>query len=124
MEEYAADLKSLYDKAHNYRVRRTRDEDLVRKFLDGLNNEELKCEIEFHKEPKNIDEAVYYAVNYVQIRSSGRGDRNGEQNARRVTSEASENLDFRTNQRARDSGPMYRNRYWNERFKTKFDIKR
>ena len=35
-EEYAADLKMLYDKAHGYRDRRIRDEDLVRRFLDGL----------------------------------------------------------------------------------------
>ncbi|KAH3883510.1 hypothetical protein DPMN_007468 [Dreissena polymorpha] len=95
----------------------------IRKCLEGLNNEELKCEIEFHKEPKNIDEAVYYAINYFQIRSSGMGDRNGKHNARRVTLDTSENLDFRTNQRARDSGPMYRNRYGNDRFKSKGDIK-
>ncbi|KAH3733260.1 hypothetical protein DPMN_039685 [Dreissena polymorpha] len=71
----------------------------------------------------NIDEAVYYAVNYVHIRSSGRGDRNGKHNARRVTLDTSENLDFGTNQCARDSGPMYRNRYGNDRFKSIVDIK-
>ncbi|KAH3868752.1 hypothetical protein DPMN_031904 [Dreissena polymorpha] len=111
MEEYAAVLKLLYYMAHSYRDKRTRNEDLVRKFLNGINNEDLKCKIKFHKDPKNIDEAVYYAVYYVQIRSSGRGDGNGKHTARRVTSDASKNLDFRTNQRTRDSWPMYRNRY-------------
>ena len=31
-EEFAADLKRLYDKAHGYRDRKTREEDLMRKF--------------------------------------------------------------------------------------------
>jgi hypothetical protein len=32
-EDYAADLKMLYDKAHGFRDRQTREEDLVRKFF-------------------------------------------------------------------------------------------
>ncbi|KAH3782969.1 hypothetical protein DPMN_160894 [Dreissena polymorpha] len=41
-EEYAAELKRLYDKAHTRRDYRTRQEDLVRKFLDGLRDEEVR----------------------------------------------------------------------------------
>ena len=41
IEEYAADLKRLYDKAHGYRSKRATDKDLVRKFLEGLLNEDL-----------------------------------------------------------------------------------
>ena len=59
LEEYAADLKRLYDKAHGYRSRRAWDEDSVRRFLEGLLDDELKFELEFNKEPANIDEAVY-----------------------------------------------------------------
>lgn len=68
-EEYAAELKMLYDKAHGYRDRRTRDEDLLRRFLDGIRDEEARFEIEFHKEPSTIDEAVYHVVNFIQTRN-------------------------------------------------------
>lgn len=33
-EDYAADLKMLYDKAHGYRDKRTREKDVLRKSLD------------------------------------------------------------------------------------------
>lgn len=75
IEEYAADLKRLYDKAHGYRDRRTRDEDLVRRFLDGLKDEELKFQVEYHKEPSNIDEAVFHVVNLIQTRNASKSDR-------------------------------------------------
>ena len=35
-EEYAAELKALYDKAYPNREGRTRNEDLLRRFMDGL----------------------------------------------------------------------------------------
>jgi len=59
-EDYAAELKRLYDKAHKQRDRSTRDEDLVRRFLDGLVDQGVKFEVEYHKEPRNIDEAVFH----------------------------------------------------------------
>ena len=74
-EDYAADIKMLYDKAHGYRDRRTREEDLVRRFLDGLRDDEIRFEVEFHKEPETIDEAVYHMVNFVQTRNSAGSDR-------------------------------------------------
>ncbi len=83
-EEYAADLKMLYDKAHGFRDRQTRDEDLVRRFLDGLLDEDVRFEVEFHKEPHNIYEAVYQAVNLLQIRNSCRGERRNRNTARRA----------------------------------------
>ncbi|KAH3712921.1 hypothetical protein DPMN_072681 [Dreissena polymorpha] len=52
----------LYDREHPHRDRRTRDKDLVRRFLDGLQDEEVKFEVEYHKEPTTIDEAVYNVV--------------------------------------------------------------
>ena len=67
-EEFAADLKRLYAKAYKFRDDRTRQEDLVRRFLDGLKRSEARFEIEFHKEPINIDEAVRHAVNFVQTK--------------------------------------------------------
>ena len=67
-EEYASELKCLYDKAHKVRDIQTRREDLVRRFLDGLRDEEVRCEVEYVKDPSDIDEAVYHVVNYIQTR--------------------------------------------------------
>ena len=49
----------LYDKAHASRDRQTRTEDLLRRFLDGLNDERAIFHIEFVKEPSDIDQAVF-----------------------------------------------------------------
>ena len=68
IEEYAADLKRLYAKAYKFRDSKTRQEDLVRRFLDGMRDSEARFEIENHKEPDDIDEAVYHAVNFIQTR--------------------------------------------------------
>ena len=83
-ENYAAELKMLYDKAHKNRARSVRDEDLVRRFLDGLLDQEAKFEVEYHKEPKNIDEAVFHVVNLIQMKSGYRYDRQNRQQARRT----------------------------------------
>ena len=68
MEEFAADLKRLYAKAYKNRDCRTKQEDLVRRFLDGMRDNEARFEIEYHKEPDDIDEAVYHAVNFIHTR--------------------------------------------------------
>ena len=47
----------------------TRREYLVRRFLDGLRHEEVRWEVEYVKEPENIDEAVYYKISNIQPRS-------------------------------------------------------
>ena len=67
-EEYAADLKRLYAKAYKGRDSKTRQEDLVRRFLDGLKDNEARFEVEYHKEPTDIDTAVYHVVNFIQTR--------------------------------------------------------
>lgn len=73
-EEFASDLKRLYDLAHGYRDKRIRQEDLMRRFLDGLADEEISFQVEFHKEPTTIDDAVFHVVNYIQTRRSKRYD--------------------------------------------------
>ena len=71
-EEYASELKMLYDKAHGYRDRKTRQEDLVRKFLDGLWDEDVRFAVEYQKEPEDIDEAVFHVVNFIQTKMSSK----------------------------------------------------
>ena len=68
VEEYAAELKRLYDKAHTDRSANTRKEDLLRRFLNGLQDDRARFEIEYHKEPDNIDEAVSHVVNYTEAK--------------------------------------------------------
>lgn len=68
VEEYAAELKCLYDKAYGCRDAEIRREDLLRKFLDGLQDEEARFEVEFNKDPFSIDEAVDYVVNFLEVR--------------------------------------------------------
>ena len=70
-EEFAAELKRLYAKAYSFRGEATRQEDLVRRFLDGLRDSEARFEIEYNKEPVNIDDAVYHVVNFVQTKRRG-----------------------------------------------------
>ena len=91
VEEYAADLKRLYSKAHQSRDARTRQEDLVRLFLDGLRDNDARFEIEYNKEPEDIDEAVYHSVNFLQTRRRSNpdafADKKFKKFARRATDE-------------------------------------
>ena len=66
--EYAADLKRLYDKAHSNRDTQTRNEDLLRRFLDGLNDDEARFAVEFNKDPNTIDEAVNQVINFQEAK--------------------------------------------------------
>ena len=70
VEEYAAELKKLYDKAHARRDKETRREDLLRRFLDGLIDEKARFHVEFVKEPNNIDEAVFQVVSFLETKQT------------------------------------------------------
>lgn len=70
VEEYAAELKKLYDKAHARRDKETRREDLLRRFLDGLLDEKARFHVEFVKEPNNIDEAVFQVVSFQETKQT------------------------------------------------------
>jgi len=83
VEDYAAELKSLYDKAYPNRDGVTRREDLLRKFLDGLLDERTQMQVEYLKEPSDIDQAVYEVVNYLETRKRGRREKT-KQHARMV----------------------------------------
>ena len=74
VEEYAADLKRLYSKAQQSRDARTRKEDLVRRFLNGLRDNDARFEIEYNKEPEDRDKAVNHAINFLQTRRRSNPD--------------------------------------------------
>lgn len=65
---FAAELKKLYFKAHPDRDRKTSNEDLLRRFLDGLIDEEASFHVEFFKEPIEIDDAVSEVINYLETK--------------------------------------------------------
>ena len=67
-EEYAAELKRLYDRAYAHRDSGTRQEDLLRRFLDGLYDDKARFQVEYVKEPKTIDEAVFFVVDFEETR--------------------------------------------------------
>ena len=46
-EEYAAELKRLYDRAYSQRDSETRQEDLLRRFLDGLYDAKARFQVEY-----------------------------------------------------------------------------
>ena len=64
---FASELKRLYDKAYPGRPRSIRDEDLVRKFFDGLLDVKASVQVEYHKNPTSIDHAVYEVIRYMEI---------------------------------------------------------
>lgn len=70
VEDFCADLKKLYDKAYPNRDSATRTEDLLRRFLDGLNDDKARFHVEYIKEPKNIDQAVYEVVLFQHTREN------------------------------------------------------
>lgn len=81
VEDYAAEMKNLYDKAHPKRDSETREEDLLRRFLDGLADSDAQFHVEYVNEPENIDEAVLQAVNFEE---TGRGQKHCQKIARQI----------------------------------------
>ena len=84
-EEFAAELKRLYAKAYSFRGEATRQEDLVRRFLDGLRDSDARFEVEYNKEPVNIDEAVFHVVNFVQTRRRGSAEEYSDRKFKKYT---------------------------------------
>ena len=74
--EYANELKRLYDKGHSSRPSSIRQEDLLRRFLDGISDRKIAHQIEFVKEPKSLDEAVVEVVAYQEGSKRCRGNDN------------------------------------------------
>ena len=60
-------MKKLYSKAYHNRPGRTQHEDLVRRFLNGLADDKARFHVEYIKDPQDIDETVYEAVNFIEV---------------------------------------------------------
>ena len=79
----------MYAKAYEFRDENTRQEDLVRRFLDGLRDSDARFEIEYNKEPDDIDEAVYHAVNFIQTKRRSSDDSYQDRKAKKYARRAS-----------------------------------
>ena len=103
-EEFAAELKRLYAKAYSFRSEATRQEDLVRRFLDGLRDSDAQFEVEYNKEPVNFDEAVFHVVNFVQTRRRGSSEEYSDRKFKRYTRRTNIESDGSSDEEAQEEG--------------------
>ena len=64
VEDFAAELKRLYNKAYPNRDSVTKREDLLRRFLDGIFDNKASFQVEYVKQPTDINEAVFEIVTF------------------------------------------------------------
>ena len=67
-ETYAAELKRLHGKAWPKRNTESTKEDLLQRFMNGLLDKRGKQQVEFVKNPTNIDNALNEVVKYREAR--------------------------------------------------------
>ena len=63
-ETYAVELKRLHGKAWPKRNTESTEEDLLQRFMNGLLDKKAKQQVEFVKNPTNIDNALNEVVKY------------------------------------------------------------
>ena len=83
-EAYAADLKRIYGKAFPSRDCTSRRDDLLRRFLSGLADNDASHDVEFVKDPRDIDEALEEIVKYRETREPSYADEDRGPTKRRV----------------------------------------
>ena len=66
VEKFAAELKRLYYKAYKNWDAITRQEDLLQRFVLGLNDYKARVHLELHRDPATIDDAVYEILTYME----------------------------------------------------------
>ena len=62
--KFASELKRLYNKAYRNRDKKTRQEDLIQRFLLGLQDYKARIHVELNRDPKTIEEAVEEVIMY------------------------------------------------------------
>ena len=80
IEEYAAELKRIYDKAYPGRNPEMRRQLLLQQFLSGLKDKEAKFAVEYYKEPNSLEEAVHHVVTYIEAQQGSKSQ--NRQNSR------------------------------------------
>lgn len=73
VEEYAAELKRLYDKAYPGRNPEMRRQLLLQQFLNGIRDKSAKFAVEYYKEPNSIEDAIHHVVTYLEAQQGPKG---------------------------------------------------
>ena len=97
IEEYAAEIKRVYDKAYPDRDINTREEDLLQKFLEGLKDQHAASQVQFIRKLGDIDEAVDAIVNFQELH--GKAEKSARSRLHRDSS--SEDSDYEIHQSSR-----------------------
>ena len=78
-------MKRLYDKAYKKRDAKTRQEDLLQRFLLGLQDFKARIHIELNKDPETIEEAVHEVITYTEtMKNPNQCDDNNKKAVRQV----------------------------------------
>ena len=87
IEEYAAELKRLYDKSYPGKNSEMRRQLLLQQFMNGLKDKKAKFAVEYYKEPTSIEDAVHHVVTYMETQQgphfeNGNSNRRSKKNVR------------------------------------------
>ena len=89
-ETYAAELKRLHGKAWPKRNTESTEEDLLQRFMNGLLDKKAKEQVEFVKNPTNIDNALDEVVKYREARQVSLKDMSTRRHPQRVARTSTE----------------------------------
>ena len=82
VEDYAAELKRLYDKAYPGRNPEMRRQLLLQQFLNGLMDKNAKFAVEYYKEPNSVEQAIHHVIIYLEAQQGPKGDGGHRRNSR------------------------------------------
>ena len=68
LEKYVAELRKLYDKAHPDRDSTVREEDILKRLLDGLGDDKAAFHIQVVKGIKSVDKAICEIINFQEVK--------------------------------------------------------
>ena len=80
-ESYVAELKRVYGKTYPQHDSTSQDEDLLHRFLNGLMDQKAHQQVDFVKDPANIDEALDKIVMSWESCQSGQPQRDNSSKA-------------------------------------------
>ena len=95
-----AELKRLYAKTYSFRDKKTRQENLVRRFLDVLRDSDAYFEMEYNKEPEDI----HNAVNVMQTKHRGYADWSSDRKFKRYARRSKLEDDSSAGEESQDEG--------------------
>ncbi|MES9879370.1 MAG: hypothetical protein ABW185_00620 [Sedimenticola sp.] len=94
VEDFASELKRLYDRAYERKDPEIRQQALVDRFLAGLRDQELQFAVEWSKEPSTIEEAVRHVIHYMEARQGRGSEKHNEYDALSRTNHHSRKVTF------------------------------